>query len=90
MIRRAIRMTGVGLVAVATLGLTACDTRPVVLEGTLTHAETGAPLDPALGYSQLDVVLDCDDGEPALQPADQRRQPLHAVGAKPGSRLIQA
>jgi hypothetical protein len=44
MIRPAVRMTGVGLVALATLGLTACDIGPVVLEGTLTHAETGAPL----------------------------------------------
>ena len=44
MIQRAIRMVGVCLVAVAGLGLTACDTGPVVLEGTLTHAETGAPL----------------------------------------------
>jgi hypothetical protein len=44
MIRRAVRMTGLCLVAVAALGLTACDTGPVVLEGTLTHAATGAPL----------------------------------------------
>ncbi len=28
----------------------------------LVNADTGAPLDPALGYSQLDVVLDCDNG----------------------------
>ena len=42
MIRRAIRMSGVCLVVLATLGLAACDTGPVVLEGTLTHAETGA------------------------------------------------
>ena len=45
MSRRAVRMTGVCLVAVATLGLAACDTGPVVLEGALTHAESGAPLD---------------------------------------------
>lgn len=43
MIRRATRMSAC-LVALATLGLAACDTGPVVLEGTLTHAETGAPL----------------------------------------------
>ena len=56
MIRRTIRMTGVCLVAVATLGLTACDTGPVVLEGTLTHAETGAPLDgvPVRVYSSTE------------------------------------
>ena len=56
MIGRAVRMTGVCLVAVATLGLTACDTGPVVLEGTLTHAETGAPLDgiPVRVYSSTD------------------------------------
>ncbi len=28
----------------------------------LVDADTGAPLDPSLGYSQLDVVLDCDNG----------------------------
>jgi Carboxypeptidase regulatory-like domain len=56
MIRRAVRMTGVCLVAVAALGLTACDTGPVVLEGTLTHAETGAPLDgiPVRVYSSTE------------------------------------
>jgi Carboxypeptidase regulatory-like domain len=56
MIGRAFRMTGVCLVAVATLGLTACDTGPVVLEGTLTHSETGAPLDgiPVRVYSSTE------------------------------------
>jgi hypothetical protein len=56
MIRRAVRMTGLCLLAVAALGLTACDTGPVVLEGTLTRAETGAPLDgiPVRVYSSTD------------------------------------
>ncbi len=45
MIRRTIRMSGVCLVALAALGLTGCDIGPVVLEGTLTHAESGVPLD---------------------------------------------
>lgn len=56
MIGRAVRMTGLCLVAVATLGLTACDIGPVVLEGTLTHAETGAPLDgiPVRVYSSTE------------------------------------
>ena len=35
MIPRVIRTTGLALVAVVGLGLTACDTGPVVLEGTL-------------------------------------------------------
>jgi hypothetical protein len=56
MIHRTIRLTGVGLVAVVTLGLTACDTGPVVLQGTLTHAETGVPLDgiPVRVYSSTE------------------------------------
>jgi hypothetical protein len=55
MFRRAVRMTGVCLVAVAALGLTACHTGPV-LEGTLRHAETGAPLDgiPVRVYSSTE------------------------------------
>jgi hypothetical protein len=38
------------------LGLTACDAGPVVLEGTLSHAETGAPLDgiPVRVYSSTE------------------------------------
>jgi hypothetical protein len=54
--RRAVRMTGVCLVAVATLGLAACDTGPVVLQGKLTHAETGVPLEgiPVRVYSSTE------------------------------------
>ena len=56
MIGRAVRMAGVSLVAVAILGLTGCDVGPVVVEGTLTHAETGAPLEgiPVRVYSSTD------------------------------------
>jgi hypothetical protein len=56
MIRRMIRTTGLALVALVSLGLTACDTGPVVLEGTLSHAETGAPLDgiPVRVYSSTE------------------------------------
>ena len=56
MIRRAIRMSGVCLVALAALGLAACDTSPVVLEGTLTQAEIGTPLRgiPVRVYSSTD------------------------------------
>ena len=59
MIRRAIRMAGVCLVVLATLGLAACDTGPVVLEGTLTHAETGVPLDgiPVRVYSSTEETV---------------------------------
>ena len=53
---RVIRTTGLALVAVVSLGLTACDTGPVLLEGTLRHAETGAPLDgiPVRVYSSTE------------------------------------
>ena len=53
---RVIRTTGLALVAVVALGLTACDTGPVLLEGTLRHAETGAPLDgiPVRVYSSTE------------------------------------
>jgi len=56
MIPRVIRTTGLALVAVVGLGLTACDTGPVVLEGTLRHGETGAPLDgiPVRVYSSTE------------------------------------
>jgi hypothetical protein len=56
MIHRAIRITGGCLVALAILGLTGCDTGPVVLEGTLTHAETGAPVEgiPVRVYSSTE------------------------------------
>jgi Carboxypeptidase regulatory-like domain len=56
MIRRTIRITAMCLVGLAALGLTGCDIGPVVLEGTLTHAETGAPLDgiPVRVYSSTD------------------------------------
>jgi hypothetical protein len=59
MIRRAIRMAGVCLVVLATLGLAACDTGPVVLEGKLTHAETGVPLDgiPVRVYSSTEETV---------------------------------
>jgi 5-hydroxyisourate hydrolase-like protein (transthyretin family) len=61
MIHRTIRMSGVCLVALVTLGLTACDTGPVVMQGTLTHAETGAALEgiPVRVYSSTeeDVVV---------------------------------
>jgi hypothetical protein len=68
MIRRAIRMSGVCLVVLATLGLAACDTGPVVLEGTLTHAETGVPLEgvPVRVYSSTEenvVVARARSGE---------------------------
>jgi hypothetical protein len=56
MIRRVIRTTGLAVVALVSLGLTACDTGPVLLEGTLRHAETGAPLDgiPVRVYSSTE------------------------------------
>jgi Carboxypeptidase regulatory-like domain len=68
MIHRTIRTTGVCLVALTTLGLTACDIGPVVLEGTLTHAETGAALDgiPVRVYSSTEenvVVARARTGE---------------------------
>jgi Carboxypeptidase regulatory-like domain len=59
MIRRVIRMAGVCLVVSALLGLAACDVGPVVLEGTLTHAETGVPLDgiPVRVYSSTEETV---------------------------------
>jgi hypothetical protein len=56
MIRRVLRTTGLAVVAAASLGLTGCDTGPVVLEGTLSHAGTAAPLDgvPVRVYSSTD------------------------------------
>jgi Carboxypeptidase regulatory-like domain len=56
MTRRVIRTTGLAVVALFSLGLTACDTGPVLLEGTLSHAETGAALDgiPVRVYSSTE------------------------------------
>ena len=42
--RGVVRIVGLWLVAATVLGLSACDVGPVVLEGTLTHADTGEPL----------------------------------------------
>jgi hypothetical protein len=68
MMRRVVRLAGLCLVVVAVLGLTACDIGPVVLEGTLTHSETGSPLDgiPVRVYSSTEenvVVARARTGE---------------------------
>jgi len=56
MIRRNVRMLAIALASLLALGLTACDFGPVVLEGSLTHAETGEPLGgiPVAVYSSTD------------------------------------
>lgn len=42
--RHIARLVGLGLVMAIALGLSACDIGPVVLQGTLTHPDTGEAL----------------------------------------------
>jgi 5-hydroxyisourate hydrolase-like protein (transthyretin family) len=54
--RRVVRTTGLCVVALLVLGLSACDVGPAVLQGTLTHTDTGEPLAdvPVRVYSSTD------------------------------------
>jgi hypothetical protein len=54
--RRVVGTAGLCVVALLVLGLSACDVGPAVLQGTLTHTDTGEPLAdvPVRVYSSTD------------------------------------